>query len=128
MDYLEISYWGNFSVWHQLLYYIYSILSYCGNKSWWISITIAIVLNQKLTIVLTVKIWSFDKHMMEHWPELGDLSLRSLTNKTFFILDKFYRRNKFQSGLKNESIMILVFDCRNRSWRIIGKWAKLKNS
>lgn len=47
MDFLETSQYFDLSVGLQLLYYIYSIFSYSGNKSWGISQTIAIITNQK---------------------------------------------------------------------------------
>ena len=47
MDFLETIHYCDFSIGLQLLYYIYSSFSYSGNKSWGISLTNAIVIDQK---------------------------------------------------------------------------------
>ena len=57
MDFLETSQYCDLSVGLQLLYYIYSIFSYSGNKSWGegVSQTIAALTRNK-TALLALKI------------------------------------------------------------------------
>ena len=59
MDFLETSQYFDLSVGLQLLYYIHSIFSYSGNKSWGISQTIAIITNQKQNSGVGIKNMKF---------------------------------------------------------------------